>query len=99
MSRYSIQYDPRTESELRKLGIHIRRQIDRKLEYLRASPFRSHPSVQVKPTAQVDGVWHFHVGKDIRVYYLVEGSVVWVVKVERNPGVTRKVLRELRKRG
>lgn len=98
MSRYSIQYDPRTESELRGLPISVRRTIDRKLEYLRASPFRSHPGVHVKPTAQVDGVWHFHVGKDLRVYYLVEGFVVWVVKVERSLGVTRKVLRELRKR-
>ena len=98
MSRFSIQYDPRTESELRKLSLTIRRNIDRKLEFLRASPFRSHPGVHVKPTVQVDGVWHFHVGKEVRVYYFVDGFVVWVVKVERSTGVTRKVLRELRKR-
>lgn len=98
MSHYSIQYDPRTESELRRLPVALRRLIDRKLEYLRASPFRSHPVVLVKPTAEVDGVWHFHVGKEVRVYYLVEGRVIWVLKVERSAGVTRKVLRELRKR-
>lgn len=98
MSRYSVQYDPRTEIELRGLPIAVRRRIDRCLEYLRASPFRSHPGVHVKPPAQVDGVWHFHVGKDVRVYYLVDGFTVWVLKVERSPGVTRKVVRELRKR-
>lgn len=98
MSRYSIEYDPRTESELRRLPVAVRRQIDHQLELLSASPFRSHPGVHVKPTAQVDGVWHFHAGRHVRVYYFVVGAVVWVVNVERSPGVTRKVLRELRKR-
>ncbi len=98
MSRYVVEFDPRTESEIRRLPVRVRREIVRRLEYLSASPFRSHPEIQVKPTAEVHGVWHFHVGKDVRVYYLTEGATLWVVKVERNAGVTHRVLREIRKR-
>lgn len=98
MSRYSVEYDPRTELEIRKLPVRIQREIARRLEYLSASPFRSHPGIQVKPTAGVHGVWHFHVGKNVRVYYLAEGATLWVVKVERSAGVTHGALREIRKR-
>lgn len=98
MSLYDVEYDPRTEAELKRLPVRIRRAIDRKLEYLRASPFRSHPGVHVKPTAEVHGAWHFHVGKEVRVFYIGDGSVLWVVKVEHGVGVTTKVLRELRRR-
>jgi mRNA-degrading endonuclease RelE of RelBE toxin-antitoxin system len=98
LSRFAIEFDSRTESELTRLPIRIRRQIDLKLEYLSAGPFRSHPGVAVKPTAEVHGAWHFHVGNQIRVYYIVEGATLWVVKVEINAGVDRKALREIRKR-
>ena len=98
MTRYSVEYDSRTEPELRRLPKRIRILIDESLEYLSAAPFRSHPGVAVKPTSEVQGVWHFHVDREIRVYYLVEGTTLWVVKVERSIGVDRKVVRELRKR-
>jgi hypothetical protein len=54
--------------------------------------------VKVTSTSEVQGVWHFHVEKQIRVYYVVEGDILWVVNIERNAGVDRKALREIRKR-
>ena len=98
MSLYSVEYDPRTEAELRKLSVRLRRRIDQQLEYLRAAPFRSHPGITVKATGGVLGVWHFHVTRDVRVHYTTVGPVLWVVMVERSPGVTRKSVRELRQR-
>ncbi len=67
LSRSLVEYDPRTEPELRKIPARIQREIDRRLDYLSASLFRSHPGIQVKPAAGVHGVWHFHIGKDVRV--------------------------------
>jgi mRNA-degrading endonuclease RelE of RelBE toxin-antitoxin system len=98
LSQYAIEFDSRTEPELKRLPVRVRRQIDLNLEYLSAGPFRSHPGVAVKPTAEVHGVWHFHVGNQTRVYYIVEGATLWVVKVENSAGVDRKALREIRKR-
>ena len=98
MSLYSVEYHPRTEAELRRLSVRIRRRVDQQLEFLRAAPFRSHPGVTVKATGGVLGVWHFHVSKDIRVHYTTIGPVLLVVMVERSTGVTRKSVREIRKR-
>lgn len=98
MSLYSVAYDPRTEAELRRLPARLRRRIDQQLEFLRAAPFRSHPGLTVKATGGVLGVWHFHVAKDVRVFYMAIGPVLWVVMVERSAGVTRKSVREVRKR-
>lgn len=98
MSLYSVEYDPRTETELRKLPARLRRRIDQQLEFLRAAPFRSHPGVTVKATGGVIGVWHFHVTQDVRVHYTTIGPVLWVVMVEQSAGVTRKSVREIRKR-
>ena len=98
MSLYKVEYDPRTEPELRKLSTRTRRLIDQKLEFLRAAPYRSHPGLAVKSTSEVPGVWHFHAAKDVRVYYTTFGAVLWVVLVERGAGVTRKTIGEVRKR-
>lgn len=98
MTLYEVGYDPRTEGELRKLSLRMRRKIDSQLEYLRASPFRSHPGVETKPTADVEGIWHFHAARDVRVYYLTVGPVLWVVMVERGAGITSKTTRELQRR-
>ncbi|MFZ0829664.1 MAG: hypothetical protein WCB18_01805 [Thermoplasmata archaeon] len=98
MSLYTIEYDPRTESELRRLPLRLRRRIDDQLEYLRAAPFRSHPGLQVKATSEVHGVWHFHVTKEVRVFYTTHGSVLWVILVERSRGVSRRTVLEIRKR-
>ena len=98
MNLYRIEYDPRTESDLRRLPLRLRKRIDNQLEYLRAAPFRSHPGLQVKATGEVHGVWHFHVTKEVRVFYTTHGSVLWVILVERSRGVDRKTVREVRNR-
>jgi mRNA-degrading endonuclease RelE of RelBE toxin-antitoxin system len=98
LSLYSIEYDPRTEVELRRLSIRLRRRLAQQLEFLRAAPFRSHPAVTVKATGGVVGVWHFHVARDVRAYYMTVGPVLWVVMIERGAGVTRKSVRGLRQR-
>ena len=98
MNLYRIEYDPRTESDLRRLPLRLRKRIDNQLEYLRAAPFRSHPGLQVKATGEVHGVWHFHVTKEVRVFYTTHGSVLWVILVERSRGVDRKTVREIRNR-
>lgn len=98
MTLYAIEFDPRTEAELRVLPPRIRRSIFRQLEYLRAAPFRSHPSVHVKATKKVHSVWHFHAAKDVRVYYMVDGPVLRVLLVERSAGVDQKTIDELRRR-
>lgn len=98
MSLYEVEYDPRTESELRRLPLRLRRKIDRQLEYLRAAPFRSHPGVLVKATREVHGVWHFHASEDVRVFYTTQGPVVWVLMVEQSIGVSKKTVGEIRRR-
>ena len=98
MSLYTIGSDPRTESELLRLPLRVRRRIDEQLEYLRAAPFRSHPGIQVKATREVHGVWHFHVTKEVRVFYTTQGAVLWVILIERSRGVSRRTVREIRKR-
>ncbi len=98
MTLYEIRYDPRTEAELRRLPIRLRRKIDLQLEYLRAGPFRSHVGVHVKATGEVHGVWHFHAARNVRVFYMTIGSTLWVLLVERSAGVSRRTVREIRKR-
>ncbi len=98
MSPYRLEYDSRTESELRRLPLRLRRQIDWQLEFLCAAPFRSHPGVRVKAIREVPGIWHFHATKDIHVFYTTQGPVLWVVMVDRSRGVKPSSLRELRKR-
>ena len=99
MTTYTVEYDPRTESELRRLPLRLRRRVDDQLEFLRAAPFRSHPGLSVKATREVPGVWHFHVARDVRVFYATQGSMLRVILVDRSEGVSPKTLRELRKRG
>jgi mRNA-degrading endonuclease RelE of RelBE toxin-antitoxin system len=98
LTRFEVEFDPRTEPELKRLTRKLQRRLREKLEYLAASPFRSHPEVAVKPTGEVDGIWHFHLGKRIRVYYMADGSRLIVMKVEEAAGVDSKVLDELRRR-
>jgi mRNA-degrading endonuclease RelE of RelBE toxin-antitoxin system len=98
LTLYTLEYDPRTESELRKLPVRVQRRVVQQLEYLRAAPYRSHPGVHVKPTRDLSGVWHFHAAADVRVFYTTQGSTLWVVLIERSRGVTRKTIRALRRR-
>jgi mRNA-degrading endonuclease RelE of RelBE toxin-antitoxin system len=92
LTLYSVEFDPRTESELRALPPRTRRLIFRQLEYLRAAPFRSHPGVLVKATKEAHGVWHFHAAKDVRVYYMIHGPIIRVLLVERSAGVNQKTV-------
>jgi hypothetical protein len=68
------------------------------LEFLLVAPFRSHPGVGVKELAEVRGVWRFRPRADVRVFNTVVGDTLWVVMIERSPGVTSKTVRELRRR-
>lgn len=98
MSLYQFGFDERAVRDGSKLPIALRRRILRSLEYLRAAPFRSHPGVSVKEVSEFRGVWHFHVAADVRVYYTVVGDLIWVVMIEKSVGVSKKTIRELRKR-
>jgi mRNA-degrading endonuclease YafQ of YafQ-DinJ toxin-antitoxin module len=52
----------------------------------------------VKEVGDLRGVWRFHVASDVRVFYTVVGDVLWVIMVEKSAGVTKKTVRELRRR-
>jgi mRNA-degrading endonuclease RelE of RelBE toxin-antitoxin system len=98
LNPYRIEFDPRAVRDGAKLPVSLRRRIPEKLEFLRAAPFRSHPGVSVKEMADLRGIWRFHIASDIRVFYTVVGDLVWVVMIEKSSGVTKKTVRELRRR-
>jgi mRNA-degrading endonuclease RelE of RelBE toxin-antitoxin system len=98
LNPYRIEFDPRAVRDGAKLSASLRRQISEKLEFLRAAPFRSHPGVSVKEVADLRGIWRFHIASDVRVFYTVVGDLVWVVMIEKSAGVTKKTVRELRRR-
>lgn len=98
VSLYQCGFDERAVRDGAKLPIKLRQRTRRNLEYLRAAPFRSHAAVSVKEVSEFRGVWRFHVAADVRVYYTVVGELIWAVMIEKSIGVTRKTLRELRKR-
>jgi mRNA-degrading endonuclease RelE of RelBE toxin-antitoxin system len=98
LTPYLVSFDARAVRDGSKLSGALRREILRRLEFLRAAPFRSHPGVMVKEVAELRGVWRFHVASNIRVFYSVVGDMIWVLMIERSPGVTGKTLRELRRR-
>jgi hypothetical protein len=52
----------------------------------------------IKEVAELRGVWRFHVASDVRVFYTVVGDMIWVVMIERSAGMTKKSIRELRRR-
>jgi mRNA-degrading endonuclease RelE of RelBE toxin-antitoxin system len=98
LNPYRIDYDPRAVRDGTKLPVSVRRRIREKLEFLRAAPFRSHPGVLVKEVAEARGIWRFHASSEVRVFYTVVGDVLWVVMIDRSAGITRKTVRELRRR-
>jgi mRNA-degrading endonuclease RelE of RelBE toxin-antitoxin system len=98
LNPYRIEFDPRAVRDGAKLSVTLRQRIQGKLEFLRAAPFRSHPGVSVKEVADLRGIWRFHVASDVRVFYTVVGDMVWVVLIEKSAGVTKKTVRELRRR-
>ncbi len=98
LNPYRVEFDPRAVRDGAKLSVSNRRRIREKLEFLRAAPFRSHPGVSVKEVGDLRGVWRFHVASDVRVFYTVVGDALWVIMIEKSAGVTRKTVRELRRR-
>jgi mRNA-degrading endonuclease RelE of RelBE toxin-antitoxin system len=98
LNPYRVEFDLRAVRDGAKLSVSVRRRIREKLEFLRAAPFRSHPGVSVKEVGDLRGVWRFHVASDVRVFYTVVGDVLWVILVEKSAGVTKKTIRELRRR-
>jgi mRNA-degrading endonuclease RelE of RelBE toxin-antitoxin system len=92
LNPYLIGFDPRAVRDGAKLSVSLRRRILEKLEFLRAAPFRSHPGVFIKEIAELRGVWRFHAAPDVRVFYTVAGEMLWVVMIERSPGVTKKTV-------
>jgi mRNA-degrading endonuclease RelE of RelBE toxin-antitoxin system len=98
LNPYRIEFDPRAVRDGAKLSVSLRRRIQLNLEFLRAAPFRSHPGVSVKEVADLRGVWRFHVAPDVRVFYTVVGDILWVVLIEKSAGVTKRTIRELRRR-
>jgi mRNA-degrading endonuclease RelE of RelBE toxin-antitoxin system len=98
LNPYRIEFDPRAVRDGAKLSAPLRRRILEKLEFLRAAPFRSHPGVSVKEVADLRGIWRFHIASDVRVFYTLVGDLVWVVMIEKSAGVTKKTVRELRRR-
>ncbi len=98
LTPYQLRFDPRAIRDGSRLTVGIRRRVLRRLEFLRAAPFRSHPGVLVKEVAEFRGVWRFHLAADVRVHYIVFGDMVWVVLIERSAGITGKTLEEVRRR-
>jgi mRNA-degrading endonuclease RelE of RelBE toxin-antitoxin system len=98
LTPYQVGFDSRAVRDGARLSVSLRQRIRTKLEFLQAAPFRSHPGVPVKEVAELRGVWRFHVASDVRVFYTVVGDLLWVVMIERSPGVTMKTVRELRRR-
>ena len=98
LTPYRVGFDSRAIRDGSKLPVTVRRRILHQLEFLRAAPFRSHPGVSVKEVSECRGVWRFHVTADVRIYYTVDGDMVWVVMIERSAGVTRRTIEELRRR-
>lgn|GEM_PF-2148808 len=98
LNPYRVDFDPRAVRDGTRLPVSLRRRILEKLEFLRAAPFRSHPGVLIKEVAELRGVWRFHVASDVRVFYTVVGDMIWVVMIERSAGMTKKSIRELRRR-
>jgi mRNA-degrading endonuclease RelE of RelBE toxin-antitoxin system len=98
LNPYRLEFDPRAVRDGAKRSVSLRRRIQEKLEFLRAAPFRSHPGVSVKEIADLRGIWRFHVTSDVRVFYTVVGDLVWVVIIEKSPGLSKRTVRELRRR-
>ncbi len=98
MSLYSVEFDSRGLDEAGELSPRLRRRLKENLELLRAGPFRSHPDVLVKEIRELRGLWRFHLNRTTRVFYMTTGDRLVVVTIERSAGVTRKTVRELRRR-
>ena len=98
LNPYRVEFDLRAVRDGAKLSVSNRRRIREKLEFLRAAPFRSHPGVSVKEVGDLRGVWRFPVASDVRAFYTVVGDALWVIMNEKSAGVTRRTVRELRRR-
>jgi mRNA-degrading endonuclease RelE of RelBE toxin-antitoxin system len=98
LSLYSVEFDPRAAEEALRLPVRLRSRLKENLEFLRAGPFRSHPGVRVKEIRELRGVWRFHLDPRRRVFYTTLESVLVVVMVDVNAGITARTRAELRRR-
>jgi mRNA-degrading endonuclease RelE of RelBE toxin-antitoxin system len=98
LSLYSVEFDSRALDEAVRLPIRLRRRLKEGLEYLRAAPSRSHPSVLVKEIRDLRGVWRFHLDRHWRVFYITIESRLLVVLIDRSAGIDKRILVELKRR-
>jgi mRNA-degrading endonuclease RelE of RelBE toxin-antitoxin system len=96
---YQVGYEPEADDEYWKLPPSLRRELQLRLGYLKAGPFRSYPGLQVKEVAEAPGAWRFHL-RDRRVFYRVDGAMIWVVMIwhDRPSAYSASTLREVRRR-
>jgi mRNA-degrading endonuclease RelE of RelBE toxin-antitoxin system len=99
VSKYSLGYIREADDEYWDLPGRLKRQLQLKLAYLKAGPFRSYPGLQVKEVGEAPGAWRFHLA-GYRVFDRVDGPVIWVVMIwkDRPSAYSRSTLRELRRR-
>jgi mRNA-degrading endonuclease RelE of RelBE toxin-antitoxin system len=96
---YSVGYYPEADDEYWRLPPLLRKELQSRLNYLKAGPFRSYPEVRVKEVEDVPGAWRFHL-RHYRVFYRVDGLVIWVVMIweDRPSAYSKSTLREVRRR-
>jgi mRNA-degrading endonuclease RelE of RelBE toxin-antitoxin system len=96
---YQVGYEPEADAEYWKLPQRLRRELQTRLGYLKAGPFRSYPGLQVKEVADVPGIWRFQL-RDRRVFYRVDGATIWVVMIwhDRPSAYSASTLCEVRRR-
>jgi mRNA-degrading endonuclease RelE of RelBE toxin-antitoxin system len=99
LTLYRVGYRFEADDEYWRLPGRLRRELQIRLSYLKAGPYRSYPGLQVKAVEGVPGAWRFHLG-DYRAFYRVDGGTIWVVMIwkDRPSAHASSTLREVRRR-
>lgn len=99
MTLYRLGFEPEADDEYWNLPPGLQRALRHRLSYLKAGPFRSYPGLKVKEVVGLPGAWRFHL-RGYRVFYRVDGSVIWVVLIWKNrpSAYPSSTLREARRR-
>jgi mRNA-degrading endonuclease RelE of RelBE toxin-antitoxin system len=98
LTRYTVEFDRQALDEAATLPAQLRVRLKEDLEFLRASPFRSHPGVKVKEIRDQRGVWRFHLGRSHRVFYTTVESRLIVLMIDESSGISSRTLSELSRR-
>lgn len=94
---YSVRFLPEAEEEFLRLPKHLQRQFQELCTYLEANPYRAYPFLPVKEVGKIPGVWRFPLGP-YRVFYRVDGQVVWIGRFwRRPPAYDRTHIRQLKR--